>query len=339
MSSRLPIETGKHVLLPALALLAASLLMFATTGAAERGEVKGIRSPDTTAGGFDDFASEVAGGGDAGGNDAQGSVAAPIHSHVPTDDSKTVKEDDAPTGEAREDDDHDGSETGDATPSSSEAVTPGANAPNSSPSSPSQVITVSEGTNKLQVVDDQTWQKSLEKLDQVMANTGIEIAKELTGLYSQSKKGVEDEISKMIGVVQLLQSDSEQRIDLLVKRERRLEVTMMHGEFGKCCCSAPEVMATSPNANNDTKPQCSWSIGPVLLGKYSKKCEKDKHAYTEFLAEPQAGYLQDNMLDQCSQTPDWQQYTSNQIVNECGEYSRQLGAALDKSVFAAHPAE
>lgn len=186
-------------------------------------------------------------------------------------------------------------------------------------------ITVSIGESK-HAVDYETFQKSQAAMDDAMTSATNDMAASLEALYTSIGESLRGETQKMLGVVKLLHEDSAKRVDHLIQRERRLEITMMHGQYGKCCCGT----ATSENTNgSESLPQCTWLMGPELLGKYSKKCDMDKHAYTEFLEAPEAGSLEDNMLDQCGQTPGWQKYTSNQIMNECDTFSSKLDRDIE----------
>lgn len=182
---------------------------------------------------------------------------------------------------------------------------------------PVATAVLSQGNNNMQIVDVEQLQKSQDNLDRVLADTEKNIAKSLTSLYASTSKHVQGEAYKMFDVVKLMHSDGEDRVRLLLERERRLQVTMMHGQYGKCCCTP------------GSEPDCSWSIAPKLLGDFSRKCEMTKNAYTEFLGEQKAGALEDKMLDQCSQAPDWLKFTSNQIVNDCDKYSDKLSRDMN----------
>lgn len=168
-------------------------------------------------------------------------------------------------------------------------------------------------------LDQATLQKAQQELNQVIADTEREIRQSLESFYTSTKESLQAQTQEMLSVVKSLHADSSKRVELLTQRERRLEIAMKHGEYGKCCCTEPNKEST------DVAPgQCTWSVGAQLLGKFSKKCDMDKLAYTEFLGQAKDGGLEDRMLDECGQTSEWLQYTSNQIVNDCDEFSQKL---------------
>merc|ERR1719453_471338 len=134
----------------------------------------------------------------------------------------------------------------------------------------------------------------------------------------------------------LLHSDSEERIRLVLREQRSLEVTMMHGQYGKCCSknnSAPGPMDTA-SADDDvqlaarkdyfTPSTCTWAPTSKLIGNFTKACPVGKEEYTEFLGRPNGGSIQDTMLELCSKAPEWKRFASNQIVNDCEDHSKRL---------------
>lgn len=187
------------------------------------------------------------------------------------------------------------------------------------------MTTLTQGDKELKVIDAVQFRTRLDDLDKVIANTMNEAGASLSSLYQGTSKELQGEMQKMLGVVNLLHEDTTKRVGILANRERRLEVTMMHGQYGKCCCSRPYPAISVDESQTDVSlPQCSWSVGQKLLGDYSKMCEMDKVSYTEFLGQPKNGALEDRMLDQCGQTADWLQYTSTQVINECDMLSKKL---------------
>jgi hypothetical protein len=171
------------------------------------------------------------------------------------------------------------------------------------------------------VVDKVELEKVEQHLNQVLADTAQEIQKSLESLFMDSKKELQGSTLEMLGYTMGIHADSAKRLKLLTQQERRLEIAMMHGQYGKCCCTPPEGNKTEAPKN---APTCSWSVGAQLLGKFSRKCDLDKIAYTEFLGYPEEGSLEDQMLDECGKTPDWLQYARNQIVNECDFFEQKL---------------
>lgn len=165
------------------------------------------------------------------------------------------------------------------------------------------------------VVDKVQLEKAEKYLDTVLADTAQEIQKSLESLYNNAKSDLEGSTLEMLGYTMGLHADSSKRVKLLTRRERRLEIAMMHGEYGKCCCKP---------AAGGSVPVCTWSVGAQLLGKFSRKCDMDKTAYTEFLGYPEEGSLEEQMLDECGKTPEWLQYARNQIVNECDFFDEKL---------------
>lgn len=179
---------------------------------------------------------------------------------------------------------------------------------------PSPYASVSHGSESLQLVEESQFRAAQEELDQVLAGSAQELEKSLLSMYHESTQNLRGEMQNMIGVVKLLHLDSESRVDLLAQRERRLELTLMHGQYGKCCCSPSR--------------ECSWSLGQMLLGPYTKLCDRDKKAYTEFLGTADSGLKEDEMLDMCVHDKGWLSFTTNQVVNECQVESRKLARDL-----------
>lgn len=183
---------------------------------------------------------------------------------------------------------------------------------------PSPYATVSKGSESLQLVEEGQFRAAQEELDRALADAAHEARSSLLNMYHDTVQNLQGEMQNMFGVVKLLHIDSENRIGHLAQQERRLEVALMHGQYGKCCCQPAE-----------HTPQCSWSVGEMLLGPYSKMCDRNKKAYTEFLGTAESGAIEEALLDQCGHDKSWVSYTTNQVMNECRADSVKLAQDLE----------
>jgi len=168
------------------------------------------------------------------------------------------------------------------------------------------------------IVSEEEFLKIVEASDNAIQTSQQQLKEVFMSSFADAMRTLRVEMRESFDILKEIQKDGLARVEALALQERRLEVAMLHGSAGKCCCQR--------NSQSATNRVCHWTKQQRLVGEESKQCELDLQEYSIDLnsRSSQVGQTEQLLLDQCAESPYWLEHATDPLINDVKHCSPKL---------------